>query len=87
MLRIHHCIADGIALARVMLSLTDPADASGAPPPRAAAPLSGRGGVAKVLVGGATGDAYLRMARRNIASAIRSRSRKTSSMGPRLKGI
>jgi WS/DGAT/MGAT family acyltransferase len=33
--RIHHCIADGIALARVMLSLTDTqADAGLAPPPR-----------------------------------------------------
>jgi diacylglycerol O-acyltransferase / wax synthase len=33
--RIHHCIADGIALARVMLSLTDTqVDAGIAPPPR-----------------------------------------------------
>ena len=33
--RIHHCIADGIALARVMLSLTDAqVDAGIAPPPR-----------------------------------------------------
>jgi len=33
--RMHHCIADGIALARVMLSLTDPAPTTGgsAPPP------------------------------------------------------
>lgn len=30
--RMHHCIADGIALARVMLSLTDPAP-DGTPPP------------------------------------------------------
>ena len=29
--RLHHCIADGIALARLLLSLTDPVDASGAP--------------------------------------------------------
>jgi diacylglycerol O-acyltransferase len=36
--RIHHCIADGIALARVMLSLTDTdVDAGIAPSPRAAA--------------------------------------------------
>jgi WS/DGAT/MGAT family acyltransferase len=34
--RIHHCIADGIALARVMLTLTDgEQDAGIAPPPRA----------------------------------------------------
>ncbi|NOK13679.1 WS/DGAT/MGAT family O-acyltransferase [Corallococcus exercitus] len=29
--RLHHCMADGIALARVLLSLTDPVDAAGAP--------------------------------------------------------
>ncbi|WP_281291692.1 wax ester/triacylglycerol synthase domain-containing protein, partial [Myxococcus llanfairpwllgwyngyllgogerychwyrndrobwllllantysiliogogogochensis] len=28
--RLHHCMADGIALARVLLSLTDPVDAAGA---------------------------------------------------------
>lgn len=50
-LRMHHCIADGIALARVMLSLTDAADASGDPPPRDAAPLWGRVGVPNVLPG------------------------------------
>jgi hypothetical protein len=31
--------------------------------------------------------AYLRRARKNIPSAIRTKSRKTSSTGPRLKGI
>ncbi len=31
--RIHHCIADGIALSRVMLSITDGGDASEPPPP------------------------------------------------------
>ena len=30
--RMHHCIADGIALARVMLSLTDPAPTAGPEP-------------------------------------------------------
>lgn len=40
--RIHHCIADGIALARVMLSLTDTqVDAGIAPPPRQSATGSG----------------------------------------------
>ncbi|RKH88397.1 wax ester/triacylglycerol synthase family O-acyltransferase [Corallococcus sp. AB045] len=29
--RLHHCIADGIALARVLLSLTDPVDAAAVP--------------------------------------------------------
>ncbi|RKH61258.1 WS/DGAT/MGAT family O-acyltransferase [Corallococcus aberystwythensis] len=29
--RLHHCMADGIALARVLLSLTDPVDAAGTP--------------------------------------------------------
>jgi diacylglycerol O-acyltransferase len=37
--RIHHCIADGIALAGVMLSLTDPSPGeAGRPPRRAASP-------------------------------------------------
>ena len=31
--RMHHCIADGIALARVMLSLTDSAPDGGIAPP------------------------------------------------------
>lgn len=43
--------------------------------------------VTRVPVGRRDGDAYLRIARRNIPSAIRTRSRKTSSAGPRLKGI
>lgn len=47
-LRMHHCIADGIALARVMLALTDPEHASDAAVPRAAAPLPG---LPKVLPG------------------------------------
>ena len=34
--RMHHCIADGIALARVMLSLTDAAPDAGIEPPEAA---------------------------------------------------
>lgn len=37
--RMHHCIADGIALARVMLTLTDSAPRSGADPDVGAAPL------------------------------------------------
>jgi len=47
-LRMHHCIADGIALARVMLSLTDPEHASEAAVPRPAAALPG---LPKVLPG------------------------------------
>ena len=47
--RMHHCIADGIALARVMLSLTDAApDAGVAPPEPEPAP---HGGPAARLVG------------------------------------
>jgi diacylglycerol O-acyltransferase / wax synthase len=50
--RMHHCIADGIALARVMLSLTDSApDAGIAPPPRE--PAEQDGGLGK-LVGDVT---------------------------------
>ena len=46
--RMHHCIADGIALARVMLSLTDP-DANGAPPPAIASQTAdGTGGIARL---------------------------------------
>jgi diacylglycerol O-acyltransferase / wax synthase len=52
--RIHHCIADGIALARVMLSLTDAQpDVAIAPPPPA--PTRGVGGRLSALTGPATG--------------------------------
>ena len=40
--RIHHCIADGIALARVMLSLTDTEPDAGIAPPAAANGRAGR---------------------------------------------
>jgi diacylglycerol O-acyltransferase / wax synthase len=42
--RIHHCIADGIALGRVLLSLTDEAPDAGIAPPADEADTSGRGG-------------------------------------------
>jgi diacylglycerol O-acyltransferase len=46
--RMHHCIADGIALAQVMLSLTD--SAPGAPPaPRPQAPPPARSAVHSIL--------------------------------------
>jgi WS/DGAT/MGAT family acyltransferase len=46
--RMHHCIADGVSLAEVMLSLTDTAPGPSGPPARpAAAPA--RGGVAGLL--------------------------------------
>lgn len=37
-MRIHHCIADGISLVRVLLSLTDPTPQPGLPKPRPARP-------------------------------------------------
>jgi diacylglycerol O-acyltransferase / wax synthase len=43
--RIHHCIADGIALARVLLSITDGGEASIVPPP----PSDGRGPLRRLL--------------------------------------
>lgn len=60
--RMHHCIADGIALARVMLSLTDttrragiaPADEQASPPP----PARRQSGLAGILGWGATPDAH-----------------------------
>lgn len=52
--RIHHCIADGIALARVLLSLTDPSpDAEEAPP--AAAPEEPASRLLETLVAPARG--------------------------------
>ncbi|HEU5100467.1 MAG TPA: wax ester/triacylglycerol synthase family O-acyltransferase [Roseiflexaceae bacterium] len=55
--RLHHCIADGIALMRVLLSLTDPAadaPAPGAEPARNGhAPASGPIGAARAVVRGA----------------------------------
>ncbi|NOK38448.1 wax ester/triacylglycerol synthase family O-acyltransferase [Corallococcus exercitus] len=46
--RLHHCIADGIALARVLLSLTDPVDAAaGADGARAAAPQTDTGALSE----------------------------------------
>lgn len=51
--RIHHCVADGIALARVMLSLTDSAPDAEIEPPEAAADGAGRSGGLGGLIGGA----------------------------------
>jgi WS/DGAT/MGAT family acyltransferase len=49
--RMHHCIADGIALARVMLSLTDAEPDAGIAPPEPAA-SGGGGGVGSLLHAG-----------------------------------
>ncbi len=64
MIRVHHCIADGISLARVMLSLTDAAPGSGiAPaepepePGRTRALLPGVAPVARMLTAGRRGGA------------------------------
>ncbi len=51
-IRVHHAIADGIALARVLLSMTDDEDAAGTPRPTPIAPstdVERRGGLAPVL--------------------------------------
>jgi diacylglycerol O-acyltransferase len=48
--RIHHCLADGIALARVLLSLTD-ALPEGAPPPEIDGPWDGHRSRAATLAG------------------------------------
>jgi diacylglycerol O-acyltransferase / wax synthase len=54
--RMHHCIADGIALARVMLSLTDPAPAADTEPELPLAPPRGpTGGPTGGLAGGLAG--------------------------------
>ncbi len=52
--RMHHCIADGIALAQVMLSLTDPADGATAHGPAAAVEPATRDGI----IGGPLGSLY-----------------------------
>ncbi len=52
--RIHHCIADGIALARVLLSLTDPSPGA-QDVPRAAAPEKPPRGLLESLVAPARG--------------------------------
>jgi diacylglycerol O-acyltransferase / wax synthase len=51
--RIHHCIADGIALARVMLSLADSEPDAGIEPLEPAHPRSGSRGRAAVAAGSA----------------------------------
>jgi diacylglycerol O-acyltransferase len=51
--RMHHCIADGIALARVMLSLTDSAPDAGIAPPRAEPKRPGRSGPVASAAGSA----------------------------------
>jgi WS/DGAT/MGAT family acyltransferase len=48
--RIHHCIADGIALARLLLSLTDEEPGAGIAPPR---PDASRPGPVEMLAAGA----------------------------------
>jgi diacylglycerol O-acyltransferase / wax synthase len=47
--RIHHCIADGIALAAVLLSMTDEEADADAPPPPESAQAPGRGPLASLL--------------------------------------
>jgi diacylglycerol O-acyltransferase / wax synthase len=49
LVRIHHCIADGIALARVMLSLTDDAPDAGIEPPPAAEENGGHATLGSLL--------------------------------------
>jgi diacylglycerol O-acyltransferase / wax synthase len=75
--RMHHCIADGIALARVMLSLTDPdRDAGIAPPPaersrvQSARFLPGIAGSTERILAGAghAGFAAIRQSARLVAS-------------------
>lgn len=44
LMRMHHCIADGIALAQVLLSLTDSADEPAGDPPPSHAPAEPHGG-------------------------------------------
>jgi diacylglycerol O-acyltransferase / wax synthase len=59
--RIHHCIADGIALARVMLALTDsemdPESEPGIAPPRPSPSLARRAGAAASATGHVVGAA------------------------------
>jgi diacylglycerol O-acyltransferase len=54
--RIHHCIADGIALAKVLMSLTDERADAGLAPPQAAA--GGPGGLLDALVAPARASAH-----------------------------
>ena len=66
--RMHHCIADGIALARVMLSMTDSEPSAGIGPPEPESAPAGSGlladavGTARDAIGGVTslGSAALR---------------------------
>ena len=51
--RMHHCIADGIALARVMLSLTDSEPEAGIEPPEAAPRRSNSAGPLAAAIGAA----------------------------------
>ncbi len=53
LMRIHHCIADGIALARVLLSLTDEAPDAGIEPPPAEAANEDRAPLRSLLRSGA----------------------------------
>ena len=53
--RMHHCIADGIALARVLLSLTDSTPDAGIEPPEPEAPAEAPGGLASRVTGPAAG--------------------------------
>jgi WS/DGAT/MGAT family acyltransferase len=53
--RMHHCIADGIALARVLLSLTDEAPDAGIAPPDDERPVPGDRGPLGALLAPATG--------------------------------
>jgi diacylglycerol O-acyltransferase len=68
--RMHHCIADGVSLARVMLSLTDAEpDAAIAPPPDRVEFGSGNeGGLLRIVASGAHA---LGMAGRMTAAALR----------------
>ena len=87
--RMHHCIADGIALARVLLSLADTAPEAGiAPADPQPAPPSGRrsvaglGGPAGRLLGG-LGSAGLTVARQGaqIATSPRHAGRLAGAIG------
>ncbi|MET0974002.1 MAG: wax ester/triacylglycerol synthase family O-acyltransferase [Thermoleophilaceae bacterium] len=60
LVRIHHCIADGIALARVMLSLTDDEDEDGVLAPEPPDNGHGRGRLGSMLAPAATALAATR---------------------------
>ncbi len=71
LVRMHHCIADGVALARVMLSLTDAApEGDGLLAPRARRAGARRGGVTGA-VGGAIGASVTAVAAPAIAATQR----------------